>query len=151
MKQAIYNNLPESDHSRIYLISSKISYREKYDFPQLRGDIAGSLPGLKQEVLLRTFKVESEDILKKKKQFLNLRLCFYSLSSGVVGAIPVPGVDIAYDMTVFLNMIAEQRTQLSITEQDLEEAYKDLGFYSSEDLIKNLDKGRIMDRLTPMT
>ena len=130
MKQAIYNNLPESDHSRIYLISSKLSYREKYDFPQLRGDIAGSLPGLKQEVLLRTFKVESKAILEKKKQFLNDRLCFYSLGSGFAGAVPVPGITIAYDMPMFVQMIKEQRTQLSITDQDLEEAFKELGFYS---------------------
>ena len=129
------------ENAKIYLISSKLKYRGKYDFPNLRQDIATSLPDLKQEVLLRTLRAETKGLVEEKKKFLEKRILWYSLSSAVAGAVPVPGLDIFADIKIFHQMIAEQREQLGLTGQDLAAAARELGFSSSNDLLQHIDKG----------
>ena len=127
------------DNANIYLISSR--YRKKYDLPQLLQDIASGLPDLKQEVLLRTLKADTKGLVQEKKKFLNRRILWYSLASAAVGAVPIPGLDIAADIPIFLKMIAEQREQLGLTGLDLATKARELGFCSAVDLLKRLDKG----------
>ena len=128
-------------NANIYLISSKPRYRNKYDFPQLRQDIAASLPGLKHEVLLRTLKAGTKGLVQEKKKFLKKRLMWFSLASAAAGAVPVPGLDILADISIFYEMVSDQREQLGLTDQDLAANARELGFGSTDDLIKHLDKG----------
>ena len=87
IRTEIENNL--DDNANIYLISSrqKQGYRNKYDFPQLRQDIATNLFGLKQEILLRTLKADTKGLVQKKKNFLTKRIMWYSLASAAAGAV----------------------------------------------------------------
>ena len=132
----------EKEKEKVYLISSKRDFRDKYDFPKLREDMLKSLPDLKQEVLLRTLKAITKGILEGKKIFLRKRLFWYSAASGAAGAVPVPGLlNVSVDIGIFGAMTKEQNTQLGISAADLEEAAKDLGFSSREELLKYLAKG----------
>ena len=92
-------------NARIYLISSKPKYREKYDFQELRQDIATSLPDLKQEVLLRTLKADTKGMIEEKESFLERRILMYSLSSAAAGTVPIPGLSITADIPIFYRMI----------------------------------------------
>ena len=139
IREEIEENLEENE--KIYLISSKLKYRGKYDFPNLRQDIATSLPDLKQEVLLRTLRADTKGLVAEKKKFLKKRILWYSLSSAAAGAVPIPGLDISADIIIFDEMITEQREQLGLTCRDLAAAASELGFSSADDLIKHLDKG----------
>ena len=127
--------------ARIYLISSKPKYREKYDFQELCQDIATNLPGLKQEVFLRTLKAETKGLVEEKESFLEKRILWYSLSSAAAGGVPIPGPGIAADIGIFYKMITEQREQLGITNQDLVIAAKEMEFSSQYDLINQFEKG----------
>ena len=129
------------DNANIYLISSKPRYRNKYEFPQLRQNIAASLHGLKQEVLLRTLKADTKGLVQEKKNLLEKRLMWFSLASAAAGAVPVPGLDILADISIFYEMVSDQREQLGLTDQDLAANARELGFGSTDDLIKHLDKG----------
>ena len=131
----------EKEKEKVYLISSKRDFRDKYDFPKLREDMLNSLPDLKQEVMLRTLKAKTKGILEKKKNFLKNRLLWYSAASGAAGAVPVPGLDVSVDIGIFGEMTKEQNTQLGISAADLEKAAKDLRFSSREELLKHLAKG----------
>ena len=127
------------DDANIYLTSSR--YRKKYDLPQLLQDIASGLPDLKQEVLLRTLKADTKGLVQEKKKVLKRRILWYSLASAAAGAVPIPGLDIAADIPIFLKMVAEQRDQLGLTGQNLATIARELGFCSADDLLKRIDKG----------
>jgi len=131
----------DEEKEKVYLISSKRDFRDKYDFPKLREDMLKSLPDLKQEVLLRTLKAKTKGILEMKKNLLRKRLLLYSAASGAAGAVPVPGLDVSVDIGIFGAMTKEQITQLGISAADLEKAAGDLGFSSREELLKHLAKG----------
>ena len=111
--------------------------RTKYDFPKLRQDIAKGLPDLKGEVLLRTLKADTAVIVEEKKKFLEKRIMLYSLQSAAAGAVPIPGYDIAADIAIIYRMVAEQREQLGITNQDLATAAREMEFSSQYDPREN--------------
>ena len=128
-------------NARIYLISSKPKYREKYDFQELRQDIATSLPDLKQEVLLRTLKADTKGMIEEKESLLERRILMYSLSSAAAGTVPIPGLSITADIPIFYRMITEQREQLGLTNQDLATVAKEMEFSSKKDLEDQLERG----------
>ena len=69
----------------------------------------------------------SDYIIQEKKLLLKSRLKWYALSSGAVGAAPVPGVSMTMDFLILVRMAKDQREVLGLNDNGLQQYATSLG------------------------
>ncbi|XP_054854630.1 interferon-inducible GTPase 5-like [Eublepharis macularius] len=72
----------------------------KYDFPSLQETLENELDELKKYALIAIMPAFSREVLKKKKAAMESLIFKVALASGVVGAVPIPGLSIACDLGI---------------------------------------------------
>ncbi|XP_064605753.1 interferon-gamma-inducible GTPase 10-like [Liolophura sinensis] len=107
-------NIPAS---RVYVISNV--YRDRFDFPRLLEDIILAVPSLKKQSLAMTLCGYSENLIEIKKDALKPRLWKAAAMSGTVGAVPVPGIDLAVDLAIFVHEAKFYRKVFGLNEETL--------------------------------
>ncbi|XP_060113703.1 LOW QUALITY PROTEIN: interferon-inducible GTPase 5-like [Heteronotia binoei] len=73
---------------------------QMYDFPRLQETLENDLDGLKRDVLIAALPAFSKEILEKKKAAMEALIWIIALMSCGIGAIPVPGLSLACDITI---------------------------------------------------
>ena len=103
IKNDILANLAPSFPNDIYLTSARRP--EKYDLRKLIDDIIESLDGIKRQRFIADMAAYGEEALKKKREVAeNLILPFAGLSALNSGLNQVPGLDIAADITLLIEL-----------------------------------------------
>ncbi|KAL5005025.1 hypothetical protein ScPMuIL_018481 [Solemya velum] len=78
---------------------------DKWDFELLLHTVCSSLPEIKRSMMMLSIGPLSRNVIKEKRKALQRRAYTVSLLSGVAGAIPIPGLDLAADASVLLEEI----------------------------------------------
>ena len=131
---------------RIYLINN-FDVRA-FDFPDLYNDILDDLPSRKKEALVRMLQSGSDVLIREKVKLLRKRLMYFSLLSGVLGGVPVPGVSFVVDMGLLVKIATDQREVLGLNEKGLQKFAEMAGISVSklkEDLSDSFITGAVKD------
>jgi GTP-binding protein EngB required for normal cell division/uncharacterized protein (DUF697 family) len=120
----ILENL-QSRLGKIYLVSARKP--EKYDLYDLLDDVSAELDGLKQQRFVADMGAYSQEAIKKKGKVARNRILFYSVLAAANGINPIPGVDIAVDMSLLLKFGNEIANIYGLTSSQFEYIQRLLG------------------------
>lgn len=121
----IRKNLAPSSPDRIYLTSARRPTR--YDLGALLEDISAALSGLKRDRFVADMAAYSEDALKKKRKVATERIPLYAGLAAANGLNPIPGLDIAADIGVLVNLGNEVAHIYGLTSNQFEYIKRLLG------------------------
>lgn len=103
----------------IFLISGKLRYIGRWDFPALQEKLLESIPALKREALTLSLQCNSKAIVNRKVEALKARIWMVATMSAAGGAIPVPGMSAVIDMMLVAHEIREYKKQLGLDDKTL--------------------------------
>lgn len=121
----IQNQLSPNHPDRVYLTSARKP--TKYDLNELLNDISEALDGLKRARFVADMAAYSDDALKKKRKVATERIPLYAGLSAANGLNPIPGLDIAADITVLLKLGHEVAHIYGLTNEQFEYIKRLLG------------------------
>ncbi|XP_062916605.1 interferon-inducible GTPase 5-like isoform X2 [Mobula hypostoma] len=102
----------------VFLISS--FEQNLYDFNRLNKRLADDLPYIKKIVFVLAYANRSVEIVQQKSKMLQERIWMSATISGGVGAVPVPGLSLACDITILIREIIYFRKCLCLDEASLQ-------------------------------
>ncbi|XP_043560282.1 interferon-inducible GTPase 5-like [Chiloscyllium plagiosum] len=110
---------------RVYLISN--FDLNLYDFSLLNKALEDGLPNIKKSVYILALPNVSLEILEKKRKELRKRIWMSATLSGGIGAVPVPGVSLAFDSVIIIKEIVHFRQCLGLDNSSLQSLAKRVG------------------------
>ncbi|XP_020375743.1 interferon-inducible GTPase 5-like [Rhincodon typus] len=119
-----------------------------YDFSLLNKALEGDLPCIKKSVYILALPNLNSDIVEKKRKELKKRVWMLATLSSVIGAVPVPGVSLASDISILIGGIIHFRRCLGLNDSDLERLAKRAG-KSVEDLKAVITTPLVGGEITP--
>ncbi|KAL2078373.1 hypothetical protein ACEWY4_026058 [Coilia grayii] len=117
IRHALKTKLKDFDSNPIFLVSSWNI--EKFDFSMLMDVLQQDLPENKTNALIQSLPVYSMKILDKKYNTFKKEIWAQALVSGVIGAIPVPGVSSAFDVPMILAFLTKCYFSFGLNENSL--------------------------------
>ncbi|XP_051878394.1 interferon-inducible GTPase 5-like [Pristis pectinata] len=102
----------------VFLISS--FEQDRYDFVRLNEALENDLPNAKKSIFVLAFPNRSVEIIQKKSKELMKRVWMLATLSGAVGAVPVPGVSLACDISILVGGIISFRKCLGLDDASLQ-------------------------------
>uniref|UniRef100_A0A3Q2CTN2 Interferon-inducible GTPase 5-like n=1 Tax=Cyprinodon variegatus TaxID=28743 RepID=A0A3Q2CTN2_CYPVA len=91
------------ESQQVFLVSSHDIHL--YDFSLLRDTIERDLPDHKKDALLLASPSIFPDIIEKKKKFFQRQIWCLTALSGVVAAVPLPGLSVAVDLALVVGAV----------------------------------------------
>jgi uncharacterized protein (DUF697 family) len=89
-------------HPRVWLVSSV--YPRRFDFPAFEANLGADLTDLKRDKFVFAAQAYTEEQLQKKREVVSRYVKVFSGLAAANGFNPIPGVDIAADIAIVLNM-----------------------------------------------
>ena len=114
----IIDSINISDQSKIYLTSAR--HPTKWDFPRLLDDISKSQEGVKRDKFIAGMAVWSKEAIKKKRKVALNIVSWSAVASAANGLNPVPGLDVAVDAGVLIEMVKKINEVFGLTAEQLE-------------------------------
>jgi len=125
IREDIQKQLAPDHPDRIYLTSAR--HPTKHDLSSLLNDISNALDGLKRERFVADMAAYGDDALKKKRKVATSRIPIYAGLSAVNGLNPVPGLDVAADISVLVKLGHEVAHIYGLTNNQFEYIKRALG------------------------
>lgn len=88
---------------KLFLISNLKTYFHLGDLPQLFSFMEKSMTGCKAETFLFFLPILTQETVELKYNKLKTRVVLTSILAGLMGAIPIPGVDIVVNLVILSN------------------------------------------------
>ncbi|XP_048400887.1 interferon-inducible GTPase 5-like [Stegostoma tigrinum] len=120
----------------------------QYDFSLLNKALEGCLPRIKKSVYILALPNLNSDIVEKKRKELKKRVWMLATLSGVIGAVPLPGVSLAGDIGILIGGIVDFRQCLGLNDSELERLAKRAG-KSVDDLKAVIRTPLVGEEITP--
>ncbi|XP_072450921.1 interferon-inducible GTPase 5-like [Chiloscyllium punctatum] len=98
-----------------------------YDFSLLNKALEDGLPNIKKSVFILALPNVSLEIVEKKRKELRKRVWMLATLSGVIGAVPVPGVSLGCDIGIVIGGIVHFRQCLGLNDSSLQSLAKRAG------------------------
>ncbi|XP_072125845.1 uncharacterized protein [Mobula birostris] len=102
----------------VFLISSL--EQDRYDFNRLNKTLEDDLPNIKKSIFVLAYPNRSVEIIQEKSKMLQKRVWMLATLSGAVGAVPVPGLSFACDISILIGAIIHFRKYLCLDEASLQ-------------------------------
>ncbi|XP_072361123.1 interferon-inducible GTPase 5-like [Scyliorhinus torazame] len=118
-----------------------------YDFQLFNKALEGDLPSIKKSVYILALPNLNLEIVEKKNKELKKRVWMLATLSGVLGAVPIPGVSLGCDIAILIGGIIDFRKCLGLDDASLERLAK-LAGKPVEDL-KAVVKTPLVGEMTP--
>ncbi|MGE4457568.1 MAG: GTPase [Arcobacteraceae bacterium] len=100
------------------------SCKNEQGFDELNEKIYSSLEGAKKSAVIMSMKAYSENFLKAKKELLYDLTNKYAAISAVNGLNPIPGADVAVDVTTLLTLFKTIRESYGLTDTEISKIEK---------------------------
>ncbi|MGH0161112.1 UNVERIFIED_CONTAM: hypothetical protein FKN15_042201 [Acipenser sinensis] len=110
-------------NSCLFFLLSSVELH-KYDFTKFKEAILNGLPSIKRDVFLLSLSNLTADAIQPKLQILKGQVWQYAMQSGLVGAIPVPGLSFACDIAIFVTALTYFRDSLGLDDKSLQRLSK---------------------------
>ncbi|XP_062916613.1 interferon-inducible GTPase 5-like [Mobula hypostoma] len=102
----------------VFLISSFI--QDQYDFNRLNKTLEDDLPNIKKRIFVLAYPNRSVEIVQQKGRMLQKHIWMLATLSGAVGAVPIPGLSLACDVSILIGAIIHFRKCLCLDEASLQ-------------------------------
>ncbi|XP_072126550.1 interferon-inducible GTPase 5-like isoform X1 [Mobula birostris] len=102
----------------VFLISS--FEQDRYDFNRLNKALEDELPIIMKSIFVLAYPNRSVEIIQKKKKMLQERIWMLATLSGAVGAVPIPGLSFACDISILIGAITHFRECLCLDNASLQ-------------------------------
>ncbi|XP_072914592.1 interferon-inducible GTPase 5-like [Hemitrygon akajei] len=102
----------------VFLISS--FEQDQYDFDRLNKALEDDLSIIMKSIFVLAYPNRSVEIIQKKKEILQNRIWMLATLSGAVGAVPVPGLSFACDISILIGAIIYFRKCLCLDGSSLQ-------------------------------
>ena len=102
----------------IYLVSSW--HPERFEFAELLIAMSNQFSAIQRDAFLFSTTTYIEEMFKAKKEFLQKRIFYVALGSGVAGAIPIPGSGTLADVPLIMKEIEFYKEQFNLDSHTLE-------------------------------
>ncbi|XP_062915873.1 uncharacterized protein LOC134352545 [Mobula hypostoma] len=102
----------------VFLISS--FEQDRYDFNRLNKALEDNLPNVMKSIFVLAYPNRCVEIVQEKSKMLRERVWMLATLSGAVGAIPIPGVSLACDISILITGIIQFRKCLCLDEASLQ-------------------------------
>ncbi|KAG2463478.1 interferon-inducible GTPase 5-like [Polypterus senegalus] len=106
------------DSPRVFLVSSK--YLHGYDFLEFCEVLESELPEKKKHVFVLSLPNLTQSVVKKKKKILSAKIILAATVAAGAGAIPIPGLSFACDVSIIVSALLYIRRSFGLTEESLE-------------------------------
>ncbi|XP_032083804.1 interferon-inducible GTPase 5-like isoform X1 [Thamnophis elegans] len=103
--------------SSVFLVSNREVHM--YDFPLLHERIATELPDHKKDILTLAVQIFSENELMRKKELMKSYIKKVALISCACGAVPVPGLSMACDVGILIDVLRRFCRVFGLDDQSL--------------------------------
>uniref|UniRef100_UPI003AABB2C5 interferon-inducible GTPase 5-like n=1 Tax=Centroberyx gerrardi TaxID=166262 RepID=UPI003AABB2C5 len=103
---------------KVFLISSFDLHL--YDFQLLEEIMERELPAHKRNALLFAIPAINLEIINKKKEAFHSKIKYYGLSSALVASAPIPGLSIAADLTMLVDVVIEYQNGFGLDSKSLQ-------------------------------
>ncbi|XP_013388609.1 interferon-inducible GTPase 1-like [Lingula anatina] len=114
-------------HTKVYLISTRLQDKDKWDFPKLNSDMLQLLPRIKKETVAVAISVPYPSAIRVKSQYLLDNVWRAVFLSGILAAVPVPLLPLVVEYFLTLRQIRTYTN--SLTQMEL--SWRRLGLTSS--------------------
>ncbi|KAL8219507.1 UNVERIFIED_CONTAM: hypothetical protein K2H54_025997, partial [Gekko kuhli] len=131
---------------RVFLISRW--HLDMYDFPLLQKTLEMELDGLKRHAFILALPVFSREMLEKKNAAMEAYIWKVALASCAVGAVPVPGLSFACDLSILVGALLTIYKAFGLTEDSLHRVAKQVG-KDYEVLKSAIKKSPMSNEITP--
>jgi len=118
-------NLKSVPVKGIYLISSV--ERNKWDFNKLFEDIANNLSDMQKKRFYSDVAILNETALQKKREIAIDIINYRAIVAAINGVNPIPGVDVAVDVAILLNLSKEIQDIYGLNEEHAKSLEKRIG------------------------
>lgn len=112
------NSLKDCNSKKIYLTSAE--YPQRYDLNKLLFDISKKLSEFKKQRFIADIAITSTEILEEKVKIATNISAKYAALSAANGLNPIPGLDIAVDVSLLLKMIKDITDMFGLNKSSLE-------------------------------
>ncbi|XP_038631329.1 interferon-inducible GTPase 5-like [Scyliorhinus canicula] len=92
----------------------------QYDFNLLTNALEDDLPSIKRSIYILSLPNLNVEIVERKKKELKKRVWMLASLSGVLGAVPVPGVSLGCDIAILIGGIIDFRKCLGLDDASLQ-------------------------------
>ena len=119
IRESTLQHLRENGHENIpvFLIDS---YKlKKFDFEQIEHRLVEDFPTMKKTALVLSLQATSDEMISLKVAELRSRIWKVAALSGVVAAVPLPGVSMTFDVAAVVREADVYYTQLGLDEVSL--------------------------------
>ena len=100
------------------------SIRTNEGLDELQNEIIQLLDETKQGKWFRNAKAFSKEFLESKKKECNKKVIISAILSACSGAIPLPGIGVPIDMSIYNNLLKDIRICYGLTDKRLEQLYE---------------------------
>ncbi|XP_062916592.1 interferon-inducible GTPase 5-like [Mobula hypostoma] len=104
--------------SPVFLISGKMP--KHFDFIRLNERLEGDLNNVKKRIFVLALPNLSVEIVQKKSKILRKFIWMFATLSGGMGAVPIPGVSLACDISILIGAIVSFRKCLGLDDASLQ-------------------------------
>jgi len=111
--------------SRVFLVSAW--HPTQYDLEALLEAIAEALDGVKRQRFYADMAAVGEEGLKRKREVLEKLLPYYAGAAAANGLNPIPGLDIAADLTILLKFANEVASAYGLDKKSMDFVVRMLG------------------------
>ncbi|XP_060567231.1 interferon-inducible GTPase 5-like [Ruditapes philippinarum] len=126
VRQAMAKHVKDAgfEEIRVFLIDNHFPL--DYDFPDLIETMINEAPKWKQEAMTLTMTNLTKSLIHRKKDVLQKRIMKVAIVSAIGGAVPLPGVGLVVDLSIFIEEIHFYRKQLGLDDDSLQEIARSL-------------------------
>ncbi|XP_051868673.1 interferon-inducible GTPase 5-like [Pristis pectinata] len=100
---------------------------DKYDFPKLKETMVSNLSEVQRNLFLVSLPNTSEAAIDSKRDALRHFIQSVAIASGVIGAVPVPGLSLACDLALIGSGILFIRKELGLDDRSLDKLAQTVG------------------------
>ncbi len=98
----------------VFLISCKLNHKSRWDFPALRARLLGEFPISKRAAIISAMTATGKEVIALKYELLKKKIPAWAALSGAAGMVPIPGVEVAADISLVVNRIKYYMEQFGI-------------------------------------
>ncbi|CAF1301050.1 unnamed protein product [Rotaria sordida] len=107
------------DTANVFLISGRITYTSRFDFPNMCTALLRDYPGLKRHAMILAMSTNCKEVITAKVDILRSQTWVAAAVSAAVATPPIPGLSVMFDFSLTVGMVIFYKKQLGLDDESL--------------------------------
>ncbi|CAF0785600.1 unnamed protein product [Adineta steineri] len=102
-----------------FLISGRLNYTSRFDFPLMCSSLLRDYPGLKRQAMILAMSSNCKEVIRAKVDILRGQTWVAAAVSAAVASPPIPGLSIMFDFSLTVGFVIFYKKQLGLDDESL--------------------------------